>query len=197
MLMTKKYAHGTRGFTLTEAAIVLGIVGLILGAIWAAAASVYQNMKINDAEKGITLTAQQVHAMFAGSNNTGTAADTDITTAGMFPISWYNTTTNIYGNPWNISQAANTSRVTGNGNLIAIEIWDIPEAGCAALVNYFNQAAATANGGNITGLVGTAVVNGAGTPVGAAAAGFVASPVGVCQPGNINAVAITFDMRQM
>jgi len=32
-----------RGFTLTEIAVVLGIVGIILGAIWAATAMVYEN----------------------------------------------------------------------------------------------------------------------------------------------------------
>lgn len=33
----------TSGFTLTEVAIVLGIIGIILGAIWAAASKVYGN----------------------------------------------------------------------------------------------------------------------------------------------------------
>jgi prepilin-type N-terminal cleavage/methylation domain-containing protein len=33
-----------RGFTLTEIAIVLGIIGLILGAVWAAAKNVYNNV---------------------------------------------------------------------------------------------------------------------------------------------------------
>jgi prepilin-type N-terminal cleavage/methylation domain-containing protein len=34
---------GLRGFTLTELAVVLGIVGIILGAIWAATGMVYEN----------------------------------------------------------------------------------------------------------------------------------------------------------
>ena len=39
-----------RGFTLTEIAIVLGIVGLILGAIWVAAAAVYNNLRVSHAD---------------------------------------------------------------------------------------------------------------------------------------------------
>lgn len=38
-------AGGRRGFTLTEIAIVLGIAGLVLGAIWTAAANVYMNKR--------------------------------------------------------------------------------------------------------------------------------------------------------
>jgi prepilin-type N-terminal cleavage/methylation domain-containing protein len=44
-----------RGFTLTELAIVLGIMGVILGAIWAAAAAVYQNNRVKTV---VTETAQ-------------------------------------------------------------------------------------------------------------------------------------------
>jgi len=40
-----------KGFTLTEIAIVLGIIGLILGAIWVAAAAVYENTRVN---RGVT-----------------------------------------------------------------------------------------------------------------------------------------------
>ncbi|MGQ3505077.1 type II secretion system protein, partial [Enterococcus faecalis] len=38
-----------RGFTLTEIAIVLGIIGLILGAIWVAAGAVYSNLRVSKA----------------------------------------------------------------------------------------------------------------------------------------------------
>lgn len=43
-----------RGFNLIEAAIVLGVVGLVIGGIWIAASSVRQRMAINDIEVGIT-----------------------------------------------------------------------------------------------------------------------------------------------
>ena len=52
-------ARHRRAFTLTELAIVLGVIGLILGAIWTAAAKVYANNRVN---KGV----QQVLAVSNG-----------------------------------------------------------------------------------------------------------------------------------
>ena len=43
--MTARKKH--RGFNLIEAAIVLGVVGLVIGGIWVAAASVIQNQRVN------------------------------------------------------------------------------------------------------------------------------------------------------
>ena len=42
-----------RGFNLIEAAIVLGVVGLVIGGIWVAAAAVQQNLREADASKGL------------------------------------------------------------------------------------------------------------------------------------------------
>ncbi len=42
-----------KGFNLIEAAIVLGVVGLVIGGIWVAAASVNENMKISRTEGAI------------------------------------------------------------------------------------------------------------------------------------------------
>src|ERR1700722_3675736 len=103
-----------RGFTLTEIAIVLGIIGLILGAIWGAASAVYSNKKTADAEQGIIATVQAVRSLFAASNNTAAASvGANITAPGMFPPSWvnYNATAsaNEYGNPWAPSSTTSTN----------------------------------------------------------------------------------------
>lgn len=42
-----------RGFNLIEAAIVLGVVGLVIGGIWVAAAAVQSNLREADASKGL------------------------------------------------------------------------------------------------------------------------------------------------
>jgi hypothetical protein len=42
-----------RGFNLIEAAIVLGVIGLVIGGIWTAAASTYEKMKWAEFEKGV------------------------------------------------------------------------------------------------------------------------------------------------
>ena len=42
-----------KAFSLIEAAIVLGVVGLVVGGIWVAAAAVNENMQANDIAKGL------------------------------------------------------------------------------------------------------------------------------------------------
>ena len=53
-----------RGFSLIEAAIVLGEVGLVIGGIWYAAASVQSNMRVNETASGILQIAQGVRRVF-------------------------------------------------------------------------------------------------------------------------------------
>ncbi len=51
-----------RGFNLVEAAIVLGVVGLVIGGIWTGAASVKQNHWISETSKGVLLSVQTIVA---------------------------------------------------------------------------------------------------------------------------------------
>ncbi len=67
------------GFNLIEAAIVLGIVGLIVGGIWAAAASAYENMRQQSASKNMLAFAQNVRNFY--SNGGATSIDTSMTNA--------------------------------------------------------------------------------------------------------------------
>ncbi len=54
----------SRGFTLTELAIVLSIMGLILGAIWTAASKVYFNQKITKSVTQTLAIAEGIKAAF-------------------------------------------------------------------------------------------------------------------------------------
>src|SRR6202000_3454343 len=105
----KPVAKRKRGFTLTEIAIVLGIIGLILGAIWAAASSVYANLKANAAQQGVLAAAQAVRSLYATSANTG-VTNGNITTPGMSPTSWVSqnaaAAAGTTGNPWHINPSA-------------------------------------------------------------------------------------------
>lgn len=69
MLTKKKMSRQTKGFTLTEAAIVLGIMGLILGAIWVAAASVYSNQRINTTSRQILEMVASIRSLYATSSS--------------------------------------------------------------------------------------------------------------------------------
>jgi len=175
-----------RGFTLTEIAIVLGIIGLILGAVWAAATAVYSNIRVSQAEQGITQTAQAVRSMFAASGNTGVAALTIITTPGMFPVSWVNGVN--YGNPWNPPTGV-ASYVNGNGTFFDIELTGVPNAACAALANYFGFSASSQNNGQIVGLWGATV----GTAAGYAASLATAFPVAFAAANFSGGAACTHD----
>jgi prepilin-type N-terminal cleavage/methylation domain-containing protein len=64
-----------RGFTLTEIAIVLGIIGLILGAIWVAASAVYSNFRISTAQRQLVQIAQAVRVLYATAGSVDAGAD--------------------------------------------------------------------------------------------------------------------------
>jgi hypothetical protein len=54
-----------RGFNLIEAAIVLGLVGLVVGGIWVAASAVYENYKVNKTVEGVSTIARNVQNLIS------------------------------------------------------------------------------------------------------------------------------------
>jgi len=64
-----------RGFNLIEAAIVLGVVGLVIGGIWVAASSVNDKIKMNQAVAGVNIITKNVQgALHAFGTTTGQMA---------------------------------------------------------------------------------------------------------------------------
>ena len=63
----KTRASRRAGFNLIEAAIVLGIVGLIVGGIWAAAGAAYENMRQQNASKQLLALVQGIRGFYAQS----------------------------------------------------------------------------------------------------------------------------------
>jgi len=121
-----------RGFTLTEIAIVLGIVGLILGAIWVAAAAVYNNLRVSHGNTQILQIAQAVRTLYA-TQSTITAGDDSLAmiTAGTVPSDMVNAAatglTNVWGGNFYVGG-------TGDGLGIVVQSNAVPQAQCIDLV---------------------------------------------------------------
>ena len=63
-----RQANARAGFNLIEAAIVLGIVGLIVGGIWAAASSAYENMRQQTASKQLLSLVGNIRNYYQNAN---------------------------------------------------------------------------------------------------------------------------------
>ena len=74
-----RMAQQEKGFTLTEIAIVLGIIGLILGAIWTAASSVYSNQRVNHANTALMQIVSGIRSLYATSGS-----DTGMTITSLY-----------------------------------------------------------------------------------------------------------------
>lgn len=84
MLMKQRMTRKTRGFTLTEAAIVLGIVGLILGAIWVAAGAVYNNQRVATTTTQVLQMVNGIRSLYATST-TFSGTILELANAGVVP----------------------------------------------------------------------------------------------------------------
>jgi len=80
-----------RGFTLTELAIVLGVVGIIIGGIWSAAGNTNEARKESDALTELQIILQNMNNLFQGrtlSNCVGTNLTSCMITAQVIPSNY-------------------------------------------------------------------------------------------------------------
>ncbi len=77
--MRKQPQQEAAGFTLTEAAIVVGAFGLILGAIWAVAGSVWDSYRIGQMQQQTLTVAQNVRDYYMSRNRIPCATGNEIT----------------------------------------------------------------------------------------------------------------------
>ncbi len=80
-----------RGFNLIEAAIVLGVVGLVIGGIWVAAAAVSSTLKINETIKGNLSTVRCIQRLISSADSSSIGAvaiEQTVRDAGCFPANW-------------------------------------------------------------------------------------------------------------
>ncbi len=123
-----------KGFTLTEIAIVLGIMGLVLGAIWVAASGVYNNLRVNNATTAVMQIAQGVRALYATSATTGYTSVTNMTssliTAHAVPNNLVNGT--VLAGPF--PGGATAIYATSDGNGFVVSMSNVSQANCIALL---------------------------------------------------------------
>ncbi len=144
-------------FTLTEIAIVLGIIGLILGAIWTAAASVYANQHVAKAATETLMIVQNFKGLF-GNNPLTDPNGEDMTafamTAGLFPADMVQAGNTTYAmGPWSGSQVNVYSGSVWNS--VTVAFWNIDQTTC----NRLADAIATGNTFPAAGLVWEGVNN--------------------------------------
>ncbi len=135
----------SRGFTLTELAISLGIVGLIMAAIWSAAASVYSGNKLSKATNELLTISQKMKSLAASTGTVDTTGNADMTLSatdaenyayikmGVFPADMV-TSGKSAVNPWNggvaITQA--TASIAGDSFIVAFDA--LPQSACADML---------------------------------------------------------------
>lgn len=96
----RKSPFQKRGFNLVEAAIVLGIVGLVIGGIWIAASAVQSNLRKSEASKALIQIVQNVRIMFDGQTPAATGSiNSAAISAHAVPTDFINGTNIV--NPWN------------------------------------------------------------------------------------------------
>ena len=82
-------SHPRRGFTLTEMAIVMVVIGVVLGGIWIAVSGVNKSMKINQADRQLQVIVSNIRALYATRGAISGTNMQDITiplfNAGIFP----------------------------------------------------------------------------------------------------------------
>ncbi|MFY9288933.1 MAG: type 4 pilus major pilin [Alphaproteobacteria bacterium] len=146
---THTHKKSKRGFTLTEIAIVLGIIGLILGAIWVAASAVYNNLRTSRATTELLQVAQAVRSMYAtaatvdaGANMTtipftavAAGPQTTYVQAGVFPTDMvagagpYTVT-----NPWGGSANILSAQSTAANDSFMILFDRVPQSACITMI---------------------------------------------------------------
>lgn len=160
-----------KGFNLIEAAIVLGIVGLVVGGIWVAATSVYANLRSKTASDQLVKITQSVRSLYATSASMGTLAAVDVTAlmaqANILPGDTMTTTAAATtsantANPWN-GQVGIVATAAANATAFAVVFSNVPPAAC---VDFVMRNGGSAHDTGMTSIAGAATAQPAVIPAG-------------------------------
>jgi type II secretory pathway pseudopilin PulG len=134
----KKINHRKqRGFNLIEAAIVLGVVGLVIGGIWVAAAAVQSNMRESDASKQLIQMVQNIRNLYYGQTLTADATGLidELISAGAIPKDMVASAT-AATDPWSGAVTVDiTNDLGGSYDDIEISFAAVPKDACIEMTS--------------------------------------------------------------
>lgn len=101
-LFASRSSQARRGLTLIELVVALGVVGIILGAMWIAAGAVHRRSPISDSVQLVNEIATNVRSLYTGNRNAQryTTIVSQINTAGFYPDSTLNEARTNTINSW-------------------------------------------------------------------------------------------------
>ena len=139
------YSLPSRGFSLTEITIVLGIMGIILAAVWVAAGAVYNNLRMNKAQTELLQISQAIRSLypthFAMDVGSGTDETQPLIAAKVFPSDTIDNASEamptVVHAPWEGSYIKVFSSTQPNNGIIGdafqIVFVGIPSSACISL----------------------------------------------------------------
>ena len=129
-----------KAFSLIEAAIVLGIVGLVVSGIWVAAAELNFRMKQKSFNDGLLYIYTQTQALFPRDFPCGlTYFTTRADAMGIRPKDWPFTAVGSFGVPGYGDDLNLAIDCDANGKqLLVLQFWNIPYKNCNTMNTYLS-----------------------------------------------------------
>lgn len=140
------------GFNLIESAIVLGVVGLVIGGIWVAAATMYENYKVNKTVEDLLLIVRNIQSLISKADSIA-MGDRSISVAIMdadgFPKDW------IRGgqirHPFGGVAYAGNEVPSASKGLFRVGLMTVPPSACVKLITKLTAISAMAGNANAGG----------------------------------------------
>ena len=133
--MSQRHNH-RKGFSLVEAAIVLGVVGLVVGGIWVSAAKFYEDYKVNKTVNDITLIVKKIQGLISIADDFALGnlyvLTNTVLQAGAFPKDWIDGSTvkNPFGGNVMIQNFSNPSNPRFD-----FRLYNVPTSACIQLIS--------------------------------------------------------------
>ncbi len=138
--------HQRRGFNLVEAAIVLGVIGLVIGGIWVAASKITNDLKLNQATTGLLLIVDQYRSIYKPFGITAIYNGPSTITSqiiGVIPEGFSRRNDGTLVDPWGRGMGnIQTYRQDDLIDLANLGFWfyNVSRANCIELISRLNRA---------------------------------------------------------